>query len=154
IYIHESFKRKDFDVKNITCKYTSKEIVSMDKATVLNDLTFADLPIKNLEGLTFQEYKDKFIGCRSFTGIDLVILKTRKPLPADLTYPQFVGDDITVENTNGISIGFGTMVYNKHPEAPQPVSDDILKKNQRHVISCKVSSSSLEENNKILLGEY
>lgn len=51
-------------------------------------------------------------------------------------------------------MGFGNTVYNRHPNMPQPTSQNNFETNQRHVISCKVSSSSLEDGNEVFFGTY
>ncbi|MBA4750573.1 MAG: hypothetical protein H2057_08180 [Alphaproteobacteria bacterium] len=154
MYGHESFKTQDPDHFILDSKYPLDQVGALDKEMILDGMRFKGIPLKDLGGLSFEACKDIFLSSSEFCGVDLLILKTKKPLPEELAYSHFLSQDVAIDKINGASIGFGYTLYNDHPNAPYRTSENPLEQNQRHVISCNVSSAFLEGGSSIFYGAY
>ncbi|MFN7365154.1 MAG: hypothetical protein ACK5TR_04335 [Alphaproteobacteria bacterium] len=154
IYAHDRFKWQNPDHFVLDSKYPLSHVGALGQEMVLSGMRFGGMPLQDLEGLSFAACKEKFLSSSEFCGVDLLILKTKTPLPVGLGYPQFLSQGVAIDKMDGASVGFGHTLYNDHPKVPYRTSENPLEQNQRHVISCNVSSSSLEEGNSILYGSY
>lgn len=154
MHAHDSFKTQEADHFILDSKYPLDQVGDLDKEMVLSGMRFKGVPLKDLEGVSFDTCKEKFLSSSVFCGVDLLILKTKTPLPTDLPYPKFLSEDVVIDKMNGVSVGFGHTLYNDHPNAPYRTSENPLEQNQRHVISCNVSSSFIEEGSSVLYGSY
>jgi hypothetical protein len=154
MHVHDRFRTREAKIFSLNTDYALNAVHVLNKEDVLQDLRFGPVPVKDLGKLSFEICKKVFLSNTDFCGVDLLILKTKKSLPKKLPYPKFLAAGVEIREVDGISVGFGHTVYNRHPNMPQPTSQNVLETNQRHVISCKVSSSSLEDGNEVFFGTY
>ena len=154
IHVCSSFKNVNSQRFALNIEGDLEQVLDLPIVQMLDRMNFGNRPVKELEYLNFEAYKQRFLSNRSFCGVDLLILKTKKPLPQGLHYPKFAPENRNFEEQNCLSIGFGETIYNQPPMLPICTSKNPLETNQRHVISCKVSQSCLEAGNHVFFGRY
>lgn len=104
-----------------------------------NDYCINGIPLTDLSSISFEEILSV---PHSISGPDIAIFKLSDPLPTDLTYPNLIPEDFDMNDSYGLSIGFGPMKYNIQETGPTLTPSNTNGYFPRHVISCKVNSYS------------